>query len=428
MAVINGSLLPYLGKKLAGVFVNGKKTKVDLFESLPDEIIIEILSCIPAESVLECQRVCKRWRALTRRPYFAELQVMRATPTVIAECVDGGKTFYINVNNNAEKGRSLMRFLDRVRKPNLEEINSNLPRPRLQPNCGFVGSCNGLILGKRGQASWEYFLYNPITLEEITFPKIFPHGYVCGFFFCPETKEYKMLHTYLKGDAYQYVIIDLPTFSQRELTQFYCSPSAVPLFTLPTIANGNLHWMVEHRTPFESKYYKLKTKIDDHPCANSILRFNTQTENIDIMPHPGCDHCPGPSYGRMQLLEADGKLSMCHIRGELVDVWFLEDYPTWNWIRRYNFSITSICRWIKERSRCCVVLDLLHSGGFNFEEFTDFVWIHNDEVLLSLASEGLFAYNLKLNTIKEIKSAGIKDWNVYKLYSHTKSLVSLRKF
>ncbi|GMP39815.1 hypothetical protein CsSME_00010505 [Camellia sinensis var. sinensis] len=38
---------------------------------LPDEIIIDILSRLPTNCVLECRKVCKKWLALTSIPYFA---------------------------------------------------------------------------------------------------------------------------------------------------------------------------------------------------------------------------------------------------------------------------------------------------------------------------------------------------------------------
>ncbi|KAJ4831490.1 hypothetical protein Tsubulata_004721 [Turnera subulata] len=419
MTVDKRSLIPYLWKKLAGVFDKNKKTD---FDSLPDEIIIDILSRLPADFIFECRRVCKRWQALTRTTFFVELQLVRATPTILTQCFTGGDSFCINFNNSKQtfciaekKGHLLrMRLLDCV----LPEEKSTLYLPRiLQPECWIRSSCNGLILGNKTtldskkKFKFEYFICNPITLEEITFPKPWDKGDICGFYFHPMTKEYRILSTYLRGDCYQYVIINLPTFSRRELNdRFYCRPRSI-YYDTPIIASGNLHWMVEHS--YSSQNLQLKTKFDNNPCANSILRFNIHTESVETMPHPGYHHCRGPICGGMQLLEGGGKLSMCHMRKGFVDVWILVDYSIWQWIRTYRFNLRSAMEF---------------SGYTLKDKITDFIWIQNDQLLLYDTSiGGLFVYNLNRSTLRKITLPKTCR-HYYKFYAHTKSLVSLRKF
>ncbi|KAJ4846042.1 hypothetical protein Tsubulata_002559 [Turnera subulata] len=291
--VDKGSLIPNLWKKLARVSASGKNRKVDLLESLPDEIIIDILSRLPADFILKCRRVCKRWRALTITPYFAELQLMRATPTLIAGC---------------------------------------------------------------------YFHY-----------------------------------------YYSSVYFNVYDASKRQ----GWSGHGMPITT-----SGNLHWMVEHRNRLdrENWYKKLKTKFSDHPCAHSILRFNTQTESMDTMPHPGYNDCLGPNHGKMQLLVAEERLSICHIfgGGNLVDVWILVEYSNWHWIKSYKLNLNV----------------LKTTRGDCLEEYADFIWIRKDELLLHVSFEGLFVYNLRQNTIREIAAETSHCFSFF--YTHTKSLMSFR--
>ncbi|KAJ4832903.1 hypothetical protein Tsubulata_048203, partial [Turnera subulata] len=109
MAVDYGPLIQIL----VGLFATRKNMKKAAFESLPDEIIIEILSRLPADFIVECRRVCKRWLVLTTTPAFAELQLMRATTVIVADCSSHRNSFYIDFNG-AKKQTLLhrMRLLD----------------------------------------------------------------------------------------------------------------------------------------------------------------------------------------------------------------------------------------------------------------------------------------------------------------------------
>ncbi|KAJ4822157.1 hypothetical protein Tsubulata_020759 [Turnera subulata] len=364
--------------KLAGVFAGGKTKKLDT-ESFSDDVIIDILSRLPADHVLECRRVCKRWLALTSTASFAELQLKRATPAIVAGFYDGNlQGFYVN--------------------------DALSPRQQIiEQNCRLITSCDGLILGKRDSPSYD-FIYNPITQDEITIPGQLKAGYMCGLYFHPATKEYRMLYAFDQNHLFQYVIVSLPTYSRRTLyNQFYCRPANPEA----VLVSGNLHWMVEHIKGRN----RLKTQEDNDPCANSILRFNIATENFDTMPHPECDSCPGPDCGSLQLFEVDGMISLCQRRSYSVHLWTCLDYPSWQWTRRYKFNLTH--------------------NLFSTRSLTDstdcLLWIQNDELLLYSKRKGLFLYNLKLHSIRGVRLAGWKKHQKYNFFPYTKSLVSLRK-
>ncbi|XP_026451723.1 putative F-box protein At3g16210 [Papaver somniferum] len=50
-----------------------KRIIVCRFNIFPEEIMFEILSRVPAEYVINCKSVCKRWRDLVRHPSFSQL-------------------------------------------------------------------------------------------------------------------------------------------------------------------------------------------------------------------------------------------------------------------------------------------------------------------------------------------------------------------
>ncbi|KAI3833972.1 hypothetical protein MKX03_006744, partial [Papaver bracteatum] len=51
------------------------KVQPSSMESLPSDIVQEILSRVPAESVLECKLVCKKWVTLIRRKNFTDMHL-----------------------------------------------------------------------------------------------------------------------------------------------------------------------------------------------------------------------------------------------------------------------------------------------------------------------------------------------------------------
>lgn len=61
--------------QLVGKFIiNSNKIGNTDIDSLSDGVIIDILSRLPVDCILECQRVCRRWRALTSKPCFDVFQ------------------------------------------------------------------------------------------------------------------------------------------------------------------------------------------------------------------------------------------------------------------------------------------------------------------------------------------------------------------
>ncbi|KAI3887224.1 hypothetical protein MKX03_003291, partial [Papaver bracteatum] len=53
------------------------KAQPSSMERLPSDIIQEILSWVPAESVLDCKLVCKKWVTLIRGSNFANMHLSR---------------------------------------------------------------------------------------------------------------------------------------------------------------------------------------------------------------------------------------------------------------------------------------------------------------------------------------------------------------
>ncbi|KAM7481750.1 hypothetical protein LguiB_006333 [Lonicera macranthoides] len=66
--------IPFIWGQLLSPF-----TKKRPIRPLPDDLTIEILSRLPITCILECRRVCRKWRSLTSSPSLAELHLQRDT-------------------------------------------------------------------------------------------------------------------------------------------------------------------------------------------------------------------------------------------------------------------------------------------------------------------------------------------------------------
>ncbi|RAL37031.1 hypothetical protein DM860_003953 [Cuscuta australis] len=55
------------------------------FDRFPDDILVNILSRLPADAVLQCRKVCRHWRTLTFSTHFITVQNRRAPSVILLE-------------------------------------------------------------------------------------------------------------------------------------------------------------------------------------------------------------------------------------------------------------------------------------------------------------------------------------------------------
>ncbi|GFY89107.1 hypothetical protein Acr_06g0010470 [Actinidia rufa] len=277
---------------------------------LPEEIIIDILSRLPADCVLECRVVCRKWLALTSTPYFVEMHCKRAAPFHFVQSV------YDSVIKNE---LDLFIIFDGVKKDKMIERTRAGYMHLKRPNMPLLyGSCNKLLLFRPRFDGLMYFVCNAVTREQITLTSPVDPGMLCGFFFHLPMKEYRELAVRKEGTGFRYYMYSLVGKLGRRIAAFSYPPTS---FVTPTIVNGALHWTVEHKSENE----------DIPPCTDAVRMFNMDNEDFRSMPHPGKECHSQSIYEKMCLLEMKRKLSFCSIYARLIDIWVLEDYENWYW-------------------------------------------------------------------------------------------------
>ncbi|XP_026395988.1 F-box protein At3g07870-like [Papaver somniferum] len=190
-------------------------------DSLPTDILVELLSRVPVESILECKLVCKRFGTLTRGSEFTKMHLRRQLqveePCLFFACrisMSGNRTLLFNGGQVS----------DRISVDEKYIYNQNLKRvyhPRMHNNVSYnhlVGSCNGLVCAFQHHHSVidPIYICNPLTREYVYLPQlvepdlgrvkggeVYMYGRIaCGFGYVKSTDEYKVVRIRYKNNGF----------------------------------------------------------------------------------------------------------------------------------------------------------------------------------------------------------------------------------
>uniref|UniRef100_A0A5B7B982 F-box domain-containing protein n=1 Tax=Davidia involucrata TaxID=16924 RepID=A0A5B7B982_DAVIN len=266
---------------------------------LPLEIISDILSRLPIESIMTCRVVCKSWYSLTQDPDFINLQLSRSNyqPTrIILQPLSDRDTNY-TVNH--------LLLLDTE-----EHKSKRIPIQRmLLKDRRVMCSCNGLLCIASNNKLDPVFICNPITRNHMKLPssnsKLDSPSHQVGLGLDPSTGKYKVVRLYKdKSKASRFEILSLGESSWRELSVPHIIPGCHALGSV--FWNGTLCWTMIKRVSLDS--YNI-----------SILAFDLTEEKFQIISLP-TEFSPQPYF---DLLDLDGYLTLVEHDSDLMKVWRL---------------------------------------------------------------------------------------------------------
>ncbi|KAF9610029.1 hypothetical protein IFM89_019669 [Coptis chinensis] len=375
-------------------------------DSLPSDIIADILSRLPAERIHHLIRPI---------PYIIDMHLHRATPVIAFHRI---KMFPPRLTEY--KVKFIMNFTveSRITKIVKKSINMEVSdldqikrcRPRVH------SSCNGFLLIKKSFMNPSIFLWNPVTGEEHTLKvvAVVPRRQssicysACGFFFHPKAREYRIIFIYGEGNFFKSSVLCLATKLLRLLPGFVSHPPDVN--RAPIIFNGALHWMINDQE------YKRLFGVLPH-CSNSIVIFNMDQEEFSTMPHPGRQCGLETRHYCMGLLEMEGHLCFAdNSSSEVLDIWILEDSIKQVWAKRHVVRIAPI------KSFCKVVREISAARGKEPE--VEAIQAYGDNLLLRLYYKILLLYNLRLGTFVRVRPQSGTRGQLGAV-AHINSLVSL---
>ncbi|PSS28887.1 F-box protein like [Actinidia chinensis var. chinensis] len=343
---------------------------------LPEEIIIDILSRLPADCVLKCRRVCKEWLALTSTPYFTKMHLKRAAPVIFVQSLQFG---------NLERDELDLFIFDKGDKEDkmMKKMRAGSMHIGVERMPILSGSCNGLLLFKpMFPTNFALcFICNPVTWEQMTVRPPVCGGMLCGFFFHPLVKAIELLFMHPEGIGFQYFLYSLGDKKGRKTVAFPYWPT---YSVNPVIVNGALHWMIKH---------DYKSAEISH-CKNVIMMFNMDT-GFCTLPHPGKQCCMPRRHEMMQLIEKDGQLCFSCICDRSLVIWVLGDYENWFWVKKYKVDLRYL-------------FVLIHVIPDFYTTKMTLLNIQNDELLLDWRCIGLFRYHLGRNTVRKVGGARTK--------------------
>ncbi|KAL3615641.1 hypothetical protein CASFOL_041302 [Castilleja foliolosa] len=234
--------------------------KATNIESLPDELIFEILARVPAQDLYDYTTlVCRKWYNMINTRNFAHFHLQRSTP------------------GHLDSLHSCKQTLMTMQKGQIE--TSNL-------NCGWfrgtvLSSCNGLILGiNRNKNSKEgpYVTVNPVTKQHFALPQFHSgqlmfRNYYFSLSYAASSGAYKVVSVPYSDKKYSGLVCVIMTvgvdtdFVRRVSTQHLSLKATELLNGLQLTTQGFVHWV-------------------RHDISEYVLTMNVESEIITQIPGP----------------------------------------------------------------------------------------------------------------------------------------------
>ncbi|KAI6692084.1 hypothetical protein NL676_019794 [Syzygium grande] len=359
----------------------------DGFETLPDDVVVDVLIRLEDVGLGRAKIVCRRWRALIGTAHFTRVRLQRSSPVTLMGSMSC--LLYGVWGSRDKKPTRGVKLLDWRRM-----------RGTMYRFFDLLGCCDGLLIFICPITKSRFEIYNPVTREGITLQQ---EGSICGFFLHSLSNKYRLLSYRETPDGFSYHVGGLALAAWKDVGMFPYRPREQEA---PSGVKGCLHWMVvgKHRM--------------SPPCSHSIMVFSTGESELRFMPHPG-DSCPSnDGHSNMHLVEIKGRVYVYAIHVKLACVWVLEDSASWHWVKMCDIDL----EW-----------GLNGNPGFvtSYSNYKNMQLVdsHGDgELLLFWPRRGFFLYNLRSETITKF------SWNfsIYRAMSRMvvaefkRSLVSVK--
>ncbi|KAL2467653.1 F-box protein [Forsythia ovata] len=368
--------------------------------NLPSHIIVDVLSRLPAPTILNCKLVCKKWLSLISTPEFAKLHLSRSTP---------GLVVFQHERVRAEVCR-LFEFEDDLDHADLHY--DPVIKFDLSVSLGIsrgatvqVGSINGMVCFRNFDREYDALcICNPITREYIALPVLdwlvkFPSQVTYGFGLSRISGQYKVVRIFHE------CVLDPTTGAFSSIPKSECHvytlgtgswrsiggvPFAYNCRSVGLFFNGNLHWVIQ-----------------DLEGSELISCFNVEKESFQPFP------CPFPGERHKGTLHSLGVLAGClclcdNTSDSEIVIWVMKEYglkKSWN----------------KE----FVISKMPDFAGESYEMVYALKVFENGDILLTGDDYYLFFYRNQTKTLQQVEAD--PNYSIQTML-HVPSFVSLKNF
>ncbi|KAF9594152.1 hypothetical protein IFM89_028406 [Coptis chinensis] len=327
---------------------NNLLAKLSSFHLLPEDVVFQILLCLPVVSLLQFKSVCKLWHSVIERPHFITQHFRRpqADNLLVMDPTHAFDNFIYDLNFSLLSGDNLEVSQD-VDLPLCfrERSGGNHGLARAIRFGSMSASCNGIVCLHHRPGS-DVSLWNPAMRQSRVLPKSpvpFPQAdglinIFVGFVFDVKTIEYKVVRFYFTGYGLKrrVDVYNLSTDSWKTLD--VCLP-------VDFIAS-------DPKTPYRDGTYCWLGRNDysENP-SSMILSFDITNEVFDTIPLPDIyssnPRCSIPGY-ILVLAILQGKIACIEFRGVSLEteswnfeIWVLNEYgvkESWTKLCKLRFG------------------------------------------------------------------------------------------
>ncbi|KAL3615445.1 hypothetical protein CASFOL_041106 [Castilleja foliolosa] len=367
--------------KNGGYYLRTCKRLESNINSLPDDIVFDILVQIPAQDIYSAVRpVCRKWYQMIHTHKFVNTHLHHSTYGLLLQK---------RVSQSIE-----LTSMSLSRQGQIE-----LTRLNYEPEYHiWCSSCNGLILESEPSYNPILHISNPVTMQSFYLPRpVYP---LSGLYFrCSAiayaslSMQYKVVQVYFQEIQWGCIILTVGVDEtwRRVCTQHLSPKAKENLMYAPLTTEGFVHWFKN------SKY---------------VLTLNVETEIITkyLAPSSGDRLYYFSTAKYLSLLIADASRELSW------EVWEMKP-ETGEWTQlpgidlKDRFGLLSECDTIYKLSAAYISSSLVPVG-----------WLEYKEVLLYRVPLGIcVAWNIRLKEYEFIEL----DSNLHGFFTHRNSLLWL---
>ncbi|XP_026389034.1 F-box protein At3g07870-like [Papaver somniferum] len=394
-------------------------------ESLPSDIVLDIVSRVPAESVFECKLVCKKWGTLIRGSNFTNMHLRRLLTQIHGGDDDGS-------DNLAAKVESCLFFACRIDDPDVERTllfhggqvsdideeyiyNQNLKRiyhPPMHEEPLFnhlVGSCNGLVCTFQHHhlVIDPIFICNPLTREYVHLPElVIKKEDVSGDRFDIEEGEVNMYGKTACGFGYvrstnEYKVVRIHYLDYKE--------GNVEVYTLGSGCGWRAIGKVSHRLDmFKAGTGTYANDAIYWTAYNKVVAFDLAKEEFRLLRVPLC----------LQNRQNSDRCGLVALGGHLC-----------LYMDKLRFEIWSVMKSSDSRETWRMELDIDYEAvvmGSRKRNFKPILLTKKGEIIFLYAESVLYCYDTKTTFLKMISDEASADYfEAVEVIAHVNTFASL---
>ncbi|PIA30071.1 hypothetical protein AQUCO_05700049v1 [Aquilegia coerulea] len=278
-----------------------RRKKLTMKVVLPDHIIEQILSRLPARSLLRFRCVCKTWCNLISDCVFIDLHRKRS--------IERGTITKLNLKSKDRRYKSYL--IPDCANPNQVRKIVYPSKDTSWFSCN-LGSCNGLVCLKQENLNKKSTLcvWNPSTRKYATIPQHSPwdDSSSYGFYYSFISNDYKLLKITYQND--QSSLLMVYSFGENTWTNMGDISYSYFETDVGKLFNGAIYWIA-----YDSNDTKF-TKI--------LVAFDLAHETFLEVPMPENYYNLGASS--VEIIELAGCLSLVCNNRLVCEVWLMKNY------------------------------------------------------------------------------------------------------